>query len=72
MSPTSCMSAHAKARACQSMKLLYCCRLTFIVGACTEALAMLLAVVLYYRTRVLYRKNQQLQEAGQDRLESSR
>ena len=66
------MSANAKAHACQSMKLLYCCRLTFIVGACTEALAMLLAVVLYYRTRVLYRKNQHLQEAGQDRLESSR
>lgn len=54
------------------MALLYCCRLTFIVGACTEALAMLLAVVLYYRTRVLYGKNQQLQEAGQDRSESSR
>ncbi|CAK0787583.1 hypothetical protein CVIRNUC_010805 [Coccomyxa viridis] len=49
-----------------------CYRLTFIVGACTEALAMLLAVVLYYRTRVLYGKNQQLQEAGQDRSESSR
>ena len=52
------------------MKLRSRCRLTYIVGACTEALAMLLAVVLYYRTRVLYRKNQQLQEAGQDRVEN--
>ena len=54
------------------MELLHCCRLTFIVGACTEALAMLLAVVLYFRTRLLYGKNQQLQEAGQDQSENSR
>ena len=33
-------------------------RLTFIIGACAEAGAMLLAAVLYFRTRTLYSRKQ--------------
>lgn len=46
------------------------CRLTFIIGACAEALAMLLAVVLYFRTRNIYGRKQGNTTTAMDRTEA--
>ena len=51
--------------------MLLSCRLTFIIGACAEAGAMLLATVLYFRTRSLYGRKQQEAMISSDQTESS-